>query len=125
MKSADIAKILSISTISVSRALSGQDGVHHPTAFICQWDYSALKVIKELYEAGIRVPDDISVLGSGNTDMSSLSIPALTTMELNIDYACECTVKLLRRRIEKPDKPFENILIYGNFIERSSVRQLV
>jgi len=96
----------------------------NPTAIICQWDYTALRLIKLLYEAGLRVPEDISVIGSGNTDMSQLSIPALTTMDLNIDYACECTVELLLRRIEKPDKPFENILINGTFVERNSVRRL-
>jgi LacI family transcriptional regulator len=98
---------------------------NRPTAVICQWDYTALRLIRTLHEAGIRVPDDVSVIGSGNTDMSALSIPALTTMDLNIDYACERAVELLLRRIEKPGKPFETLLVNGNFVERNSVKQLV
>ncbi|WP_160688032.1 LacI family DNA-binding transcriptional regulator [Clostridium sp. C2-6-12] len=93
-----------------------------PTAIVCQWDYTAIKLIKFLYEKGIKVPDDISVIGSGNTEMSSLSIPALTTLELNIDYACEVAVELLFKRIKNPEKPFENITINSVLVERDSVK---
>ena len=89
-----------------------------PTAIICQWDYTAIKLIKFLYEKGIKVPDDISITGSGNTEMSSLSIPALTTLELNIDYACDTAVALLLKRIRNPYKPYENITINSVLVER-------
>ena len=93
-----------------------------PTAIICQWDYTAIKLIKFLYEKGIKVPDNISVIGSGNTEMSSLYIPALTTLELNIEYACESAIDLLLKRINRPDKPYENIMINSALIERDSVK---
>ncbi|MDR3594974.1 LacI family DNA-binding transcriptional regulator [Clostridium sp.] len=94
-----------------------------PTAMICQWDYTAIKLIKFLYENGIKVPNDISVIGSGNTEMSSLSIPALTTLELNIDYACEVAVSLLLKGIGNPHKPYENITINSVLVERDSVKR--
>lgn len=93
-----------------------------PTAIICQWDYTAIKLIKFLYEKGIKVPEDISIIGSGNTEISSLFIPALTTLELNIDYACESAVELLLKRINKPDKPYENITINSTLVERDSIK---
>ena len=93
-----------------------------PTAIICQWDYTAIKLLKYLYETGVRVPEDLSVIGSGNTEMASLSIPALTTLELYIDYACECAVDLLLKRIEESDKPYETILINNTLVERDSVK---
>jgi LacI family transcriptional regulator len=95
-----------------------------PTAIICQWDYTAIKLIKYLHENGVRVPEDLSVIGSGNTEMASLSIPALTTLELHIDYACERAVELLLKRIEEPDKPYENILINNTLVERNSVKTI-
>jgi LacI family transcriptional regulator len=95
-----------------------------PTAIICQWDYTAIKLIQYLYEAGVRVPEDLSVIGSGNTEMASLSIPALTTLEMHIDYACECAVELLLKRIEEPAKPYETILINNTLVERDSVKAL-
>lgn len=97
----------------------------NPTAIICHWDFTALKLIKMLYQRGIRVPDDISVVSSGNTDMSSLSIPGLTTLDLNIDYSCEEAVSLLLKRISNPNKPYESITINSTLIERDSVKNLL
>lgn len=99
-------------------------GNESPTAFICQWDYTAIKLIKYLYGKGVRVPDDLSVIGSGNTEMSSLCMPALTTLELYIDYACERAVELLLKRIEKPNKPYENIQINNTLVKRDSVKDI-
>lgn len=93
-----------------------------PTALICQWDYTAIQVIKTLHDRGIRVPDDVSVMGYGNTEMASLCIPALTTCELHIDYACHAAVEMLRRRMAWPDKPVETLLIDSTLVERDSVR---
>jgi DNA-binding LacI/PurR family transcriptional regulator len=97
---------------------------YKPTAIICQWDYTAIKLIKFLYEKNIKVPNDMSVIGSGNTEMSLLSIPALTTLELNIDYACESAVELLLKRISRPDKPYENITINSTLVERDSIKTI-
>lgn len=96
-----------------------------PTAFICQWDYTAMKLIKYLHDNGVRVPEDISVIGHGNTEMSAFCIPALTTMELHIDYACEASITLLLKRLQRPEKPNENILVNCTLIERDSVKAII
>ncbi len=95
-----------------------------PTAIICQWDHMAIKLIKLLYEKNIKIPEDLSIIGSGNTEMSNYSIPSLTTMDLNIEYSCEVAVALLMKRINNPSKPYENISINSNLIERDSVKNL-
>lgn len=97
---------------------------NRPTAVICQWDYTAVKLIKLLHDKGIHVPDDISVIGSGNSEMSSLTIPGLTTLDINIEYACETAVSLLIKQINNPDKPNESILINSTLVERDSVKSL-
>jgi LacI family transcriptional regulator len=96
-----------------------------PTAIICQWDYVAIKLIKFLYESNIRVPEDMSIIASGNTDISALSIPALTTLDMNIEYACKVAVELILKRINNPDKPYENIAINSVLIERESIKKNV
>jgi len=95
-----------------------------PTAIICQWDFTAIKLIQYLHDKGVNVPNDISIVGGGNTEISSLSIPALTTLELHIDYACETAVGLLLKRLSSPDKPAEQIQINSTLIERDSVKVL-
>lgn len=99
-------------------------GKQGPSAIICQWDFTAIKLIQYLHEKGIHVPNDISIVGSGNTEISSLSIPALTTLELHIDYACESAVGLLLKRLGRPEKPAEHIQINSMLIVRDSVRAL-
>lgn len=99
-------------------------GEKHPTAIICQWDFTAIKLIQYLHEKKIRVPEDVSIVGSGNTEISSLSIPALTTLELHIDYACETAVGLLLKRLSRPGKPAEQIQIDSTLVERDSVKAL-
>lgn len=95
-----------------------------PSAVICGWDFTAIRLIKLLYENGIRVPEDISVMGNGNTDMSLFSIPSLTTLDLNIEYSCKCAVDLLTKRIHNPEKPYESIMVYSTLVERGSVKDI-
>lgn len=95
-----------------------------PTAIICQWDFTAIKLIKFLHENGISVPHDISVIGSGNTEMSTLCLPSLTTLDLHIEYSCEVAVALLLKRIANSHKPSENIAINSTLIERDSVKSI-
>lgn len=94
------------------------------TAIICQWDFTAIKLIKFLHENGISVPKDISVIGSGNTEMSTLCLPSLTTLDLHIEYACKTAVALLLKRITNPHKPSENIGINSTLVERDSVKSI-
>lgn len=98
--------------------------IRKPSAIICQWDMIALKLIKLLYKNGIRVPEDISIISSGNTEMSSLSFPSLTTLDLNIEYSCDAAIELLIKRINNPNKPYENLTINSRLIERDSVASL-
>jgi DNA-binding LacI/PurR family transcriptional regulator len=54
----------------------------NPTAIICVNDFMALGVLHELREAGLRVPQDISVTGFDNIKLAEISHPALTTLHI-------------------------------------------
>ena len=51
-----------------------------PTAIVAFNDLIAIGVIAGLREAGLRVPDDVSVIGCDDIDMAQLTEPALTTL---------------------------------------------
>ncbi len=53
-----------------------------PTTVICGNDVLALGALTECQAAGIRVPDDISITGFDDLDISAQLIPALTTMHV-------------------------------------------
>jgi LacI family transcriptional regulator len=93
-----------------------------PTAFICDFDFTAIELIKLLHKHNIAVPEDISIIGWGNTEIANLTIPALTTWDLNIEYAGEVTVDTLLQRINQPDQPYRTIGILSRLVERDSVK---
>lgn len=52
------------------------------TAIFCFSDYIAFGVYSALSEIGLKVPDDISVMGYDNNEYSNIIHPALTTVDL-------------------------------------------
>jgi DNA-binding LacI/PurR family transcriptional regulator len=51
-----------------------------PTAVVCLNDFMAIGVMKGLREAGLRVPEDVSVTGFDDISLAKFASPALTTM---------------------------------------------
>ncbi len=92
-----------------------------PTAFVCANDATALHVLRTLAELGIRVPEDVSVTGFDNTEEAARLSPPLSTVDVPKTGMGRRAVELLLRRIENPDKPFEKMLIHGEFINRQSI----
>jgi DNA-binding LacI/PurR family transcriptional regulator len=64
------------------------------TALVCVNDVMAIGVLRELRERGLRVPDDVSVTGFDNIDLSQFAQPALTTVHIPRDQIgrtiCAC-----------------------------------
>ncbi|MDI1289656.1 MAG: LacI family DNA-binding transcriptional regulator [bacterium] len=56
------------------------DGGFTPTAYLCLTDLIALGVIDGLRERGLRVPEDVSVIGFDDSTAAQTSVPPLTTV---------------------------------------------
>ena len=56
------------------------DGGGRPDAIFATSDPKALGVVKALKERGLRVPEDVAVMGYDNLELSELMDPPLTTM---------------------------------------------
>jgi LacI family transcriptional regulator len=104
-----------------------------PSAFFCMNDIIAYGCIKALRNAGLKVPDDVSIIGFDDLPSSSLSEPHLTTIRVSTQRIGSRAVEKLSERIishsqEAPGisdgSPPENILISGRLIIRDSVRPL-
>lgn len=96
-----------------------------PSAFVCNSDRTAMRLIKYLHDRGISVPEQVSVVGSGNMEVASWVIPPLTTFDLNLDHACQVAAKRLLARIEQPELPEVVIFVNPDLVERKSVQHVL
>jgi LacI family transcriptional regulator len=71
------------------------------TAFAAVSDLPALRVLTELQQAGINVPERASVTGFDDLIWSSVVTPGLTTMRMNMIAIAEIAVSALVQAIEK------------------------
>jgi DNA-binding LacI/PurR family transcriptional regulator len=51
-----------------------------PTAFVCVGDFRAGPLLRVLHDLGLRVPDDVSIVGMGDTPWARMLTPALTSV---------------------------------------------
>jgi DNA-binding LacI/PurR family transcriptional regulator len=73
-----------------------------PTGVICSSDVIALGVMQEARESGLRVPEDLSVIGFDGIDAASWVDPPLTTVEQPIDAIASTAVELLQSVVAEP-----------------------
>ena len=79
-------------------------------------------VLTALYEEGIRVPDEISIVGMDDIIYSRISRPALTTVSNDSNVFAQSAFKMLFERIENTyhGEPRE-IIVERKLIVRESV----
>jgi LacI family transcriptional regulator len=58
----------------------GRPAGHRPTAVLAANDQVAIAAIRALHEMGLRVPEDVSVVGFDDTPLASYIVPSLTTV---------------------------------------------
>ena len=68
------------SGLAAARELLARPATERPTAFFAASDSSALGVIEATREVGLRVPQDVSVVGFDDTSLAVSSAPRLTTV---------------------------------------------
>lgn len=95
------------------------------TAVFCSNDNTAFGFIQGLSAHGIRVPDDISVMGFDDVDAARFIIPPLSTVRANATALGRMAIRKLLERIAHPSLPFTQTLVRAELIERQSVRSLL
>lgn len=96
-----------------------------PTAFVCNCDETARRLIALLKERGLSVPHDISVVGFDNflSDGQELT-PALTTVEVDSAAMARTAVDMLVKKITGEPYTHGHTVISGKLLLRDSVRKI-
>lgn len=95
-----------------------------PTAFVCNCDEIAFKLIEQLKGLNIRVPEDCSVVSFDNSRFSKECIPPITTMTSNLEEMVKVCVNNILKKIESPNIKTGVISVKGSLINRSSVKKI-
>ena len=74
-----------------------------PTAVMCSNDMTAIGVLHKVYRAGLRVPDDLSVIGFDDIHIAEVTIPPLTTIQMSRFELARAAVTALRAHVETSD----------------------
>ena len=91
-----------------------------PTAVFAVSDKTAFGALDAIRDAGLRVPEDISVVGFDNEVRSQHTSPPLTTVHLPKRYMGKLAMRRLVAQIENPRVRFERICVPTRLMERSS-----
>lgn len=95
-----------------------------PTALVCNCDETAFKVIRDLRERGVSVPDDVSVVGYDNYLISEISDPQITTINVDAGEMADLAVSTILDRISEPKSPTRIQIIDGKLVYKSSVKKI-
>ena len=91
-----------------------------PTAVMCSNDMTAIGVLHKLYRAGLKVPDDFSVIGFDDIHIAQVTIPPLTTIQMSCFELARAAVTALRAHTEDGGEPRRNYKIPTRLIVRES-----
>lgn len=71
-----------------------------PTAIMCSNDMTALGVLHKAYRVGLRIPDDLSVVGFDDVHIAQVMIPPLTSIRMSRLELARAAVNALRAHVE-------------------------
>jgi LacI family transcriptional regulator len=109
-------------SVAAARGLLG--GVGRPSAIFAGNDLSAIAAIEVAGELGLRVPEDLSVVGFDNIPESALCSPPLTTVDQPIRVMGQRAVELLIRLVRGEPAESTHITLPTNLVIRQSTAPL-
>lgn len=91
-----------------------------PTALFAVNDILALRVINLLRNRGLRVPEDIAVVGFDDVESHSVQEPFLTTLRQPYESVGRHAADLIVERLRSPDAPLRHIVLETTLVRRRS-----
>lgn len=96
-----------------------------PTCILFPDDFSLIGGIRAIFDAGLKVPEDISVMGYDGIIVSQVVSPKITTYRQNAQLIGSTAASRLIELIENPNTTvFDSVTIEGSLVEGESVKQM-
>lgn len=105
-----------------SEAMSLLSDAERPTAFICLGTRILSGVLQAIRHTGYTVPNDVSVISIGDTDLSQLFSPAITSLSWDLGVVGTCAAQLILKQLDRKTETEigERIVIKTQLILRES-----
>lgn len=116
----DAPEIAALAKVSEIISTWKRLGNKAPTALIAS-DVFILPLLREARKVGIRIPEDLSVIGTNNMTPCALVDPAVTAIDEPFEEMCCVAVDLLMRRKANPEESPRTVQIAPRLIKRGSV----
>ncbi len=95
-----------------------------PTAFVCNCDQTALRLMGRLKGLGLRIPEDVSIVGFDDyIDMPAMK-PALTTFAVDQDTMAREAAEMITAKMQGGSERRGRVITGGKTIYRESVLDL-
>ena len=91
-----------------------------PDAVFAVSDTLAVGAMRAIEQAGLRVPEDIAVIGFDGSELSEMVSPQLSTVQQPSREIGARAVELLIKKIDNADVPAERVILDWRFISRAS-----
>jgi GntR family transcriptional regulator of arabinose operon len=91
-----------------------------PDAIVCANDFTAARAMAGLMNQGVRVPEEMRIVGIDDVKYSSLLPVPLTTQHQNCAEIGAMAMVTMLQRVEKPDLPTRDILLQTHTVVRRS-----
>lgn len=95
-----------------------------PTAIFASNDRMAIGAMQALNETGLRVPDDVSVMGLDNIEVAAYQNPPLTTVNQSFAELATLAIQLLLTLIDKKELKEKQIVLEPELIQRQSTASI-
>ena len=95
-----------------------------PTAVFASSDTMAFGAVKAIQEAGLRVPEDISIIGYDNVEWSDYVTPRLTTVKQDVDKIGADAARILMNSINGKKASYIKEVVPVSLIKRDSCSEL-
>lgn len=95
---------------------------NRPDGIVTANGQSATGIMSYLYEIGVRIPEDVSIISYEDSSICGYAAPALTSVNICKEEMGQAAAKCLIERIQNPNKDLEMRVIHPYMVYRSSIK---
>ena len=91
-----------------------------PDAIVCANDLLAIGALRALRSRGLRVPEDVAVVGVDDTELAELATPTLTSVSLGSEERGRIAATMLLDRLRDPNRSAARATVQPRLVLRAS-----